>query len=117
MGDCGSERRAAWAVGTEAWQTFTTNNGLSANISAPSPMIANGDVWVGTEHGGLDLLRGGKVASYQNTNGFPSDNISCLYLDRDGVLWIGTIGNGLVRLAGGQWKHYTTQKRPDRKQY
>jgi signal transduction histidine kinase/ligand-binding sensor domain-containing protein len=91
------------------WQTFTTNNGLSANIIRAIADDADGDVWVGTEHGGLDLMRGGKVTFFQRTNGFPSDNISCLYLDERGVLWIGTIGNGLVRMAGGKWKHYTTQ--------
>ena len=93
----------------QQWTNFTTNNGLSANIIRAIADAPNGDVWVGTEHGGLDLLRGGKVAAFQKTNGFPSDDISCLYLDEDGVLWIGTIGNGLVRLARGQWKHYTTQ--------
>jgi signal transduction histidine kinase/ligand-binding sensor domain-containing protein len=93
----------------EVWQTFTTNDGLSANIVRAIADDASGDVWVGTEHGGLDLLRGGKTASFQKANGFPSDNISCLYLDEGGVLWVGTVGNGLVRLAGGQWKHYTTQ--------
>jgi signal transduction histidine kinase len=55
------------------------------------------------------LLRGGKVIAFQKDSGFPSDNISCLYLDSDGVLWIGTVGNGLIRMAGGRWKHYTTQ--------
>jgi signal transduction histidine kinase/ligand-binding sensor domain-containing protein len=91
------------------WQTFTTSNGLSANIISAIADDAGGDVWVGTEHGGLDLLRGGKATAFQKAKGFPSDNISCLHLDSDGVLWIGTIGNGLVRLAGGQWKHYTTR--------
>jgi signal transduction histidine kinase/ligand-binding sensor domain-containing protein len=93
----------------QQWQTFTTNNGLSANIVRAIADDAGGDVWVGTEHGGLNLLRDGKFTSFRRTDGFPSDNISCLYLDASGVLWIGTIGNGLIRMAGGQWKHYTTQ--------
>jgi signal transduction histidine kinase/ligand-binding sensor domain-containing protein len=93
----------------ESWQVFTTNNGLSANIVRAIADDAGGNVWVGTEQGGLDLLREGKVTCFQKTNGFPSDNISCLYLDGGGVLWIGTVGNGLVRLEGGQWKHCTTQ--------
>jgi signal transduction histidine kinase/ligand-binding sensor domain-containing protein len=93
----------------EGWQTFTISNGLTGNIISAITDDAAGNVWVGTEHGGLDLLRGGKVASFQKAGGFPSDNISCLHLDERGVLWIGTIGNGLVRLERGQWKHYTTQ--------
>jgi signal transduction histidine kinase/streptogramin lyase len=92
-----------------AWQIFTTNNGLSANIVCAIADDANGDVWVGTEHGGLDLLRSNAVTSFQKAKGFPSDNISCLHLDASGVLWIGTVGNGLVRLSNGHLKHYTTE--------
>jgi len=91
------------------WQTFTMSNGLTANIIRAIADDANSNLWVGTEHGGLDLVRAGKVTSFQRTNGFPTDNISCLYLDSRGVLWIGTIGSGLIRMEGGQWKHYTTQ--------
>ena len=92
------------------WQTFTTNNGLSANIIRAIADDAGGNVWVGTEHGGLDWLHDGKVTAFRTRpEGFPSDNISYLYLDKDGVLWIGTIGNGLVRMAHGAWKHYTTR--------
>ena len=91
------------------WQTFTTSNGLSANIIRAIADDAGGNVWVGTEHGGLNLLHDGKVTAFQKINGCPSDNISCLHMDSDGVLWIGTIGNGLVRLSRGQWKHYTTK--------
>jgi signal transduction histidine kinase/ligand-binding sensor domain-containing protein len=92
--------------GTE-WQTFTTNDGLSANIVRAIADDTAGNVWVGTEDGGLDLLRDGKVSSFQKTNGCA--NISCLYLDNSGVLWVGTIGNGLLRFSGGEWKHYTTR--------
>jgi signal transduction histidine kinase/ligand-binding sensor domain-containing protein len=92
-----------------SWRIFTTNNGLSGNIVRAIADDTNGDVWIGTEHGGVDLLHNGQVTCFQRTNGCPSDNISCLCLDSNGVLWVGTIGNGLARLAHGQWKHYTTQ--------
>jgi signal transduction histidine kinase len=36
----------------------------------------------------------------------PSDNISSLYLDQEGVLWIGTAG-GLARWQEGKWTRYT----------
>jgi signal transduction histidine kinase/ligand-binding sensor domain-containing protein len=93
----------------QEWTNFTTNNGLSANVVCAIADETNGDLWVGTEHAGLDILCGGQGASFRKIDGCPSDNISCLYLDGRGVLWIGTIGNGLARLAGGQWKHYTTR--------
>ena len=56
----------------KAWQTFTTNNGLSANIISAIADDSDGDVWVGTEHGGLDLMRGGKVTVFQKAAVFPA---------------------------------------------
>jgi signal transduction histidine kinase/sugar lactone lactonase YvrE len=93
----------------QSWRNLTTNDGLTGNIVRAVADDAAGNVWVGIEHGGLDLLQGAKVTAFQKNGGFPSDNISCLYMDKSGVLWVGTIGNGLVQLDHGQWKHYTTQ--------
>lgn len=93
----------------QEWQTWTTSNGLTGDIIRAIADDADGNVWVGTEHGGLDLMRNGKVTAFDKTSGFPSDNISCLYRDDRGVLWVGTIGNGLVRLEQGRWQHYTTE--------
>lgn len=104
----GTQRGLGCWDGTN-WQIYTTNEGLSGNIVCAIADDASGDVWVGTEQGGLDLLRGGEVTSFQKAKGFPSDNISCLYLDTNGVLWVGTIGNGLVRMSHGHVKHYTTE--------
>jgi signal transduction histidine kinase len=40
----------------------------------------------------------------------PSEDISSLLADSNGVLWIGTRGNGLARFAKNQWTHYTTSE-------
>jgi signal transduction histidine kinase/ligand-binding sensor domain-containing protein len=93
----------------QQWSLVTTNDGLSANLVRAITDDAQGNLWIGTEQGGLDLLRDGKFTSFRKSNGFPSDNISCLYLDTNGVLWIGTIGNGLIRLENGRWTHYTAK--------
>jgi signal transduction histidine kinase/streptogramin lyase len=102
-------RRGLGCWNGQEWTNFTTTNGLSANTISAIADDTNGDVWVGTEHGGLNLLWGGKGDSFQKVEGSPSDNISCLHVDEKGVLWVGTIGNGLARLSGGRWKHYTTR--------
>ena len=41
-------------------------------------------------------------------NGLPGNDISCLYLDQDGVLWVGTSGHGLARFYQGKWTRYST---------
>ncbi len=89
------------------WQRLTTNNGLSANSVHALAQDPSGDLWIGTELGGLNRLHEGRFTSFQRANGFPSDNISALHVDGDGVLWAGTFGNGLIRLRDGHWTHYT----------
>jgi ligand-binding sensor domain-containing protein/signal transduction histidine kinase len=91
-----------------AWLSFTTNNGLSANIVRAIADDADGRLWIGTEGGGLDCLKDGKITPVQPAGGFPSKNISALYMDPEGVLWIGTLGNGLIRFQSGRWINYTT---------
>jgi ligand-binding sensor domain-containing protein/signal transduction histidine kinase len=91
-----------------AWRVFTTRDGLSADIVRAIADDAQGNLWIGTEGGGLNRLKEGKFSSFQKSNLFPSDNISALYADRAGVLWIGTFGNGLIRFESNRWANYTT---------
>jgi signal transduction histidine kinase len=57
----------------------------------------------------LNFFKAGKFISFQATgNGLPGNDISCLYLDRDGVLWVGTSGHGLARFYKGKWTRYST---------
>lgn len=89
---------------------FTTADKLSSNLIRAIADDAEGNLWIGTERGGLNRFRDGKFTAFQQTNGFPSDNISSLYADNDGVLWVGTFGSGLVRFRDGKWTHYTTRE-------
>ncbi|HEY3915664.1 MAG TPA: two-component regulator propeller domain-containing protein [Verrucomicrobiae bacterium] len=91
------------------WRLFTTGDGLSANIVHAIAEDRAGNLWIGTEGGGLNRFQDGHFTSFQQTNGFPSDNISAIYVDTNDVLWIGTLGDGLIRFSGGNWTHYTTQ--------
>ncbi len=88
---------------------LTSPNGLSANNVHAIAEDHAGDLWIGTELGGLDRLHEGHFTSFRQGDGFPSDNISSLYVDGEDVLWIGTMGNGLIRLREGKATHYWTQ--------
>ena len=68
---------------------------------------AAGNVWIGTENDGLQELRAGKFVSFHKQDGLPSEHISSLYVDADGVLWVGTTG-GLAWLRDGKWHQYTS---------
>jgi len=70
----------------------------------------DGTLWVGSLAGGLSRLREGKLANFSSVNGFPSNHIRTLYLDREGTLWIGTGGGGLIRWKNGHSDCFTTQQ-------
>ena len=95
----------------KAWKWFTTSEGLAASYVRAIAEDKSGNLWVGTERGGLNRFRDGKFTAFrrQPGDGLPSDNISSLYVDPQGVLWVGT-PNGLARYEQGQWACYTTRE-------
>src|SRR5690606_16908846 len=75
-----------------------------------------GDLWFGTESGGLNRLnrRSGLFTYYTYEPGNPAclsvNNIKALLQDRQGGLWIGTFNGGLNYLpgtAGRRFSRYT----------
>ncbi len=94
----------------QVWKVFTTRDGLSENVVRALAEDADGGLWVGTENRGLNLFKGGKFISYQQTDdGLPGNDISSLYMDKDDVLWIGTFGHGLARFHNGRWTRFSTR--------
>lgn len=89
------------------WQLITTADGLSSDDVRALAEDATGNLWIGTDHGGLDRLHDGKFISFHRSDGLPSEHISSLYADGQGTLWIGTSG-GLARLQNGKWTRYGT---------
>ncbi len=68
-----------------------------------------GDLWLGTDSGGLHLLRDQKFTTYTTSDGLSGNLVRCVFQSRDGDLWIGTDGAGLNRKTGnGGFLHYTT---------
>lgn len=81
------------------WKFYTLADGLPSTAVRAIAEGTNGDLWIGTEGGGLYSLAKG-IISAANA---PVKDISCLLVDRSGVLWAGTSGHGLARFADGHW--------------
>ena len=92
------------------WRRFTTSDGLSSDQITSIADDADGNIWVGTQHGGVNCLRGGRITALRKSDGAPSDDVSAVLWDEQGVLWVATFNNGLGRWQNGKWTHYTTRE-------
>lgn len=91
------------------WSLLTTNDGLSDNSIRAVTEDGQGNLWVGTESGGLNLFKNGKFTAIRaGPDSISGNDISCLFADDDGDLWAGTLGHGLGRLHDGKWSQYAT---------
>jgi signal transduction histidine kinase/ligand-binding sensor domain-containing protein len=85
------------------WNFFSTSDGLPPNPVRAIADDTNGNLWIGTDGGGLFSLRDGKIS----TANAPAKDISCLWLDADNALWVGTSSHGLACLQNGKWKSFS----------
>ena len=66
-------------------------------------------MWIGTESGGVNLLKDTKFTTYTVKNGLSNDLVKSIYEDHQGNTWIGTDGGGLNLLRNGKLNVYTTR--------
>ncbi|HEU4770183.1 MAG TPA: two-component regulator propeller domain-containing protein, partial [Pyrinomonadaceae bacterium] len=68
-----------------------------------------GSIWIGTEAGGLNLLKSKKFNTYTTREGLPSDLVKAIYQDSQGGIWIGSNGGGLTLFKDGKFTTWTTK--------
>ena len=61
-----------------------------------------GNLWVGTETSGLEVLR---QQNFRTIPNLPDHAITAITQASDGAMWIGTNGDGLDRLQAGNIRH------------
>ncbi len=99
----------------EHWNSRSTPHPLSSNF-VNSLFSKNGQIWVGTETGGITKLlpRILQIDFFRHEPGNPlslSPNaVNAMYAEADGTLWAGTVEGGLNRLSphATSFDHYTT---------
>ncbi|MFI5184365.1 MAG: two-component regulator propeller domain-containing protein [Vicinamibacteria bacterium] len=69
-----------------------------------------GNLWVGTEAGGLARLRDGRARVYGKAQGLTHEVIWSVLEGLDGSVWIATDGGGLDRLRGDRASLATTEE-------
>lgn len=61
-----------------------------------------GVIWVGTESGGLHILKDGKLTLHPNSDQLLGRTIRSLYEDQPGSLWVGNFGRGVNHIEDGK---------------
>lgn len=82
-------------------QVFSSkNNGMSVDNTTCIFTAANGQIWAGTEGGGLCLFdkKESRFVSVHDFYHLPGDMVNSIISDAQGQLWIGT-NQGLVRIS------------------
>jgi len=81
---------------------FTRRDGLSNDSVRTLLEDSEGNLWVGTQDGGLNRLRLPLFAVYGPNQGLSSERVTTVSEGPDGELWVGTDGYGVNRLRAGQ---------------
>jgi len=74
---------------------------LNSNLIYAMEKNADGNIWVGTDHGGINVINPENltveyiVNREESENSLSHNTITSLYNDRDGIMWIGTFKNGI----------------------
>jgi signal transduction histidine kinase len=77
---------------------LTTKDGLQSDLIRSLLLDANGNLWIGTDGGGLNRWSNGKITCFTTQQGLPENSILQILEDNDGSLWLG--GNhGICRVS------------------
>ena len=98
------------AQGKGFFTTYNTDNGLALDQIYCSYKDRTGNLWFGTNGGGISKYDGNKFTNYTTTHGLANNVIWCILEDKMGNLWFGTDGNGVSKFDGKSFTNYTTQQ-------
>ena len=94
--------------------TYTTRNSSLSNNVVLSLAEREGQIWIGTDGGGINILdpETGQFSLLEHIPGrdnysLPANSILCLYNDRNNNMWAGSIRNGLISIREVSMKTYT----------
>jgi len=93
------------------WESYTIIDGLpDINITAIEE-DRKGNLWFGTENGGVSRYDGQSFVNFTNEDGLASNHITSILEDKEGYLWFGTggwetNGKGISRYDGKSFVNF-----------
>ena len=110
----GRRQLFGWQEAPEAAATQTQNS-ESTDALADNTVLAllqddAGELWFGTEDGGVSWYDGSQWQAYTTADGLGSNTIYAILQDKEGAIWFGTLGGGVSRLDRSSWIAYTQRE-------
>ncbi len=109
--------RGATRYDGKSFTTFTTREGLASNDVTAITTDAQGNVWFGTDGGGVSKLSvaksresgydGKTFVNFSTAEGLPHYAVKDAFQTKAGELWLALSG-GVSRYRNGKFQHFTT---------
>ncbi len=89
---------------------FTEKEKLSNNTVRSILEDKNGNLWFGTENGGVTKYDGNNFTNFTTKEGLSNNNIFNILEDKNGNIWFGTKGGGVTKYNGKNFTHFTEKE-------
>lgn len=67
----------------------------------------NDMIWIGTNDGGVNIIKNGTVSYINKTDGLPNNQILNIFNDKENNIWISCMGEGVNKLNGFEFSHFS----------
>ncbi len=95
------------AGGYSNFTNYTTDNGLALDAIACGLRDKTGNLWFGTDGGGVSRYDGKSFTNFTTAQGLANNGVLSITEDKTGNLWFGTQG-GVSRYDGKSFTNFTT---------
>ncbi|MES2592336.1 MAG: two-component regulator propeller domain-containing protein [Bacteroidota bacterium] len=89
---------------------FTKKEGLSSNIVRSIFEDKSGNIWFGTDGGGVSKYDGEIFTHFTEKEGLSNNTVRSILEDESGNLWFGTYGGGISKYDGKFFTHFTEKE-------
>lgn len=98
-----------WDTESFSCEFITASNKLTHNDIRDLKLNKSGELWIATYGGGINVYKNKSWKYYSSENGLPSDKVTCLAFDNNGMCWAGT-DKGLAQYTGSEWVVHTMKQ-------
>ena len=88
------------------FKTYTAKQGLGSSIVNCVYQDSRGDIWFGTQSGGVSRFNGNTFKTFTKANGLVGNDVTCVTEDPSGNVWIGT-SEGVSKFTGTEFQNLT----------